>query len=299
MNGISKKAQSAQAAAREKTGEFGVQPHAESGVVPTSGVDPRIGREVVLNLKRGDREYTQAGMVVDTEGVYSNWGTVQVGNLEVQARIGDAQEYVEPGSPAVVRSKPDTSFPTRPGRERFENALNMAPSESFKGDLEADRQWLAAVETSFEEHGLMWTWKTRERHAALTPAVERVRGDSFGDIPTWDGTGDEPSKVAAVYMVSQTRLPDGKMPGSLFMATSRDNNIVRGYFWAPPKTEYVPNLAPLESKLCSFAEGHLCNHAGRLVEYEPGSMTLRDAIDTMPTVRLQAYRRVMGVSHTR
>jgi hypothetical protein len=299
MTGLSKKAQAAQDAARKQDGEFGVQPHAESGVVPTPGVDPRIGREVVLNLKRGDREYTQAGTVVDTEGVYSNWGTVQVGDIEVQARIGGAQEYAEPGSPAEVRPTHGTVFPTRPGRERFENALNMAPSQSLQGDREADRQWLAAVETSFEEHGLMWTWKTRERHAALTPAVERVRGDSFGDIPTWDGTGDEPSKVAAVYMVSQHSVRDGQMPGSLFMATSRDNNIVRGYFWAPEKTEYLPNLAPLESKLCSFAEGHLCNHAGRLVDYEPGSMTLQDAIDTMPTVRLQAYRRVMGVSHTR
>lgn len=291
MAGISKKAQAAQDAARKRDGEFGTQPHGDSGVV--SEVDPRIGREVMMHLKRGDTEYTQAGIVIATDSLYSNWGTVAVGNFEMATRIGDAQVYVEPGTHS---GGPGTHIPCRPGRERFEGALNLAPSESMRGTDEADRLWMDAVEAGFTEHGLMWTWKTRERHATLTPAVERVRGDSFRPIPTWDGTGQEPTNIAAVYMLTQPCMTGGKMPGSLFLATSKDNNIVSGYFWAPPTTEHRPDLVPLESKLCSFSEAHLCNHSGRLVDYEPGSMTLRDAIETMPSVRVQAYRRVMGVS---
>ncbi len=140
----------------------------------------------------------------------------------------------------------------------------------------------------------------------VVPKVEPIAG--FDDLPVEDPYNPpENSPIAAVYLIDHGISGEDPMPGCLFLATDRQpgdgpngDDIINGYFWAPDRTATTMNVEPLCPETGSFYGADLKRKGGRIADFSPGSMTLRDCVShTIPDDRGEAYRRIMGVSHYR
>jgi hypothetical protein len=132
---------------------------------------------------------------------------------------------------------------------------------------------------------------------------ELVPVTDFDGIPLDDGWARSEDAIAAVYMLDHGIPGSPVMPGCMFFADSvqADDDgvpeIVNGYFWAPEPQGVTVFRSQLSRETGSFYADDLMLRAGRVRDYVPGSMTMKDCFSTLPDDRVEAYRRVLGVSH--
>lgn len=127
--------------------------------------------------------------------------------------------------------------------------------------------------------------------ARFQEAVEQVpvtEPVTFDGIPEYDGSGEQNS-VAAVYLMDGPDFGNGSEPGCMFFATDiqTSDNIVNGYFWAPS------DAGLLTSESGSFYLHDFKRKAGRIRDYEPGSMSFTDAAK-LDSDRATGYKAVVG-----
>lgn len=109
--------------------------------------------------------------------------------------------------------------------------------------------------------------------------IPEVEAPTFDDIPLSTGDEEPPSEVAAVFIYDHPGF-DGSQDGRgcAFFATDRDpEEVVNGYFIAP-------SSSGLYSEHGSFTVEDLKRHSGRVVDYQPGKLAFRDAMNLADTV---------------
>lgn len=115
-----------------------------------------------------------------------------------------------------------------------------------------------------------------------TDDVPLLAGATFDDVPVWDGTGDPPSAIAAVYVMDHPGFDEGQDGrGSVFFATDFQPGdgstgrggagLVNGYFVAPSGSGLV-------SEGGSFYVEDVKKWGGRVAHYPPGTHTFADAV---------------------
>jgi hypothetical protein len=168
----------------------------------------------------------------------------------VQAIEGKVLEAVDSGRSLALLSKGSRSKGHYLFRDRSPKVLAAEPSYGKAPQL-AERYRQAAADL---------------------PVLDEA---TFDGIPEWTDISDEPpSEVAAVYVLDHPGF-DGSQDGRgvVYLATDRDaeNGIVNGYM-------ICPDGSGLFSEHGSMRETDLARMGGRVVDYQPGSLTFSDAI---------------------
>jgi hypothetical protein len=117
--------------------------------------------------------------------------------------------------------------------------------------------------------------KLAERYRQAAANLPTLDEATFDGIPEWSDNSDEPpSEVAAAYVLDHPGF-DGSQDGRgvVYLATDRDagNGIVNGYM-------ICPDSSGLVSEHGSMLESDLARMGGRVVGYQPGSLSFSDAI---------------------
>ena len=151
-----------------------------------------------------------------------------------------------------------------------------------KGYDFSDRKLLGVVKNYGGQYALA---KRFQEAVEQVPVTEEV---TYDGIPEYDGSGEQ-NTVAAVYLVDGPDFGNGPEPGCMFFATDvqTEDNIVNGYFWAPS------DAGLLSSESGSFYLHDFKRKAGRVRDYEAGSMSYRDAAQ-LDSDRATAYRAILG-----
>lgn len=114
-------------------------------------------------------------------------------------------------------------------------------------------------------------------HAAKCPELTEA---TFDGIPQYDGRGEPPREIAAVYVIEHPGF-DGSQDGrgTVLFVTDRQADgpndpysLVNGYMVFPPGSG-------MDSESGSMYERDVARFGGRVAGFEPGSMTFRDAMD--------------------
>ena len=122
--------------------------------------------------------------------------------------------------------------------------------------------------------------------AAIVPVTEKFSTDG---IPEYDGSGEQDS-IAAAFLIEGPDFGNGSEPGCMFLATDiqTEHGIVNGYFWTPD------DAGMLTSESGSFYVRDMERKAGRIRDYEAGSLSYRDAWSKLSEDRATGYREVLG-----
>lgn len=102
-----------------------------------------------------------------------------------------------------------------------------------------------------------------------------VTEPSFDQVPVFNGDGEPPSDVAAVYVLDHPGFGDGRDGrGVVFFATDRDPEeaIVNGYM-------VCPGGSSMFSEHGSMFEGDIARFGGQVAGYQPGQFTFSDAAE--------------------
>ncbi|WP_251151272.1 hypothetical protein [Cellulosimicrobium sp. Marseille-Q4280] len=145
----------------------------------------------------------------------------------------------------------------------------------YRADQHPDERWHARPLALKRGYGHLETMTDTWRETAATmPATEKPHYD---DIPVWDGAGEPPNAISAVFTFTHPGFEGVEGPGSLFFATDvqTDNagkaSIVNGY-------GVYPSDAGLVSEHGSMYVSDLDAMSGRVSGFEPDKMTFSDAM---------------------
>jgi hypothetical protein len=123
--------------------------------------------------------------------------------------------------------------------------------------------------------------------ASIVPVTVPV---TYDGIPEYDENDESDTSIAAVYLIEGPDFGNGREDGCMFMATDiqAEEGIVNGYFWSPD------DAGLLTSESGSFYTKDLERKAGRLRDYEAGSLSYSDAWQNISEDRAEGYRQVLG-----
>lgn len=145
----------------------------------------------------------------------------------------------------------------------------------YRADQHPDERWLVRPLALKRGYGHLETMADTWREtAARMPATEKAHYDG---IPVWDGAGEPPNDISAVFTFTHPGSLGVEGPGSMFFATDIQTDdagnpaLVNGY-------GVYPSDAGLISEHGSMYVSDLNAMSGRVSDFAPGRMTFSDAI---------------------
>lgn len=127
---------------------------------------------------------------------------------------------------------------------------------------------------------------------SAVPVTEPV---TFEGIPEYeledeDDENAPETTIAAAFLIEGPDFGNGREPGCMFLATDiqSEDGIVNGYFWSPD------DAGLLTSESGSFYTKDMDRKAGRIRDYEAGSLTFKDAWSKLSEDRASGYRELLG-----
>lgn len=145
----------------------------------------------------------------------------------------------------------------------------------YRADQHPDERWLVRPLALKRGYGhleeMTDTW--REAAAAM-PATEKAHYDG---IPVWEGAGEPPNDISAVFTFTHPGFDGVEAPGSLFFATDAQTDD-RGNVTAVNGYGVYPSGTGLISEHGSMHASDLDAMSGRVSGFEPGQMTFSDAM---------------------
>lgn len=285
----------AREAARDRlTGRFGEQPKTDPGVAVLAG-DSDAGSF----LAPGDD-----GQYVFTPGLMGEWDYRPSTGDELVRVAAAGEVYRQLEQPEVIQAKL-TDLARRHGQARLLidrrnrlqakecRILSVQPGPGWSTVTVRAKGSNTGSETLLLDHVLA----VEPGYGSLRPfsvtfarrPAQFIPRTTYAD-PRQDLPGGATDLVQAVYMLGARNDAGwaGTRPGSLFLATGRNENVVEGYLWDADGHGFAL-FAP------TFYANDMKGATGRLVDYQPGTVNVHN-LDDMPDDLVEAYRFVMGAS---
>lgn len=269
-------------------GRFAATARTEAGTALAGGSHPPI----VQRHTRGEFTVVETGMRDVPSGTPGVLRTViQIGGFpEVSAQTGTAALRMERSEQvdaitgrlaqlAEGSSKASVLYRTRSGDViAKEGTLTVRDGEIVMWDKGTGKtgQWMTGASSAKQilavAPGYGGSQGLADRFWALAASVPELEPATFDGIPEWDGDGEPPTDIAAVYVFNHPGFDgtqDGR--GSVFFATDvqGEDGIVNGY------GVYSPTSG-LTSEHGSMYTADLKRWGGRVSGYQPGSHTWSD-----------------------
>jgi hypothetical protein len=145
----------------------------------------------------------------------------------------------------------------------------------YRADQHPDERWQVRPLALRRGYGHLETMADTWREAAARmPATEKAHYDG---IPVWDGVGEPPNDISAVFIFTHPGFEGVEAPGSLFFATDAQADD-RGRVTAVNGYGVYPSGTGLVSEHGSMYASDLDAMSGRVSGFEPGQMTFSDAM---------------------